>query len=99
MNLPPITLEDICIKKTSEKGDATYFFAREKAAETLCNKLTLVMGEGDTSNNGKIWVFDGQIYRDEGRAIIKDLLYRTAKEIIIHMEYQKYSTALHQDCY
>ena len=68
---PPLLLEDICTKRTDKNGNVTYEFARSKAAEALRNKLTLVM----TESTDKIWWFGGQIYHDNGREYIKNLLY------------------------
>ena len=72
--MSPITLDDVCTRITSKDGTTTNVFAREKAAEALRNKLTLVMTEG----SDKIWWFSGQIYQDSGKEHIKNLLYSVA---------------------
>lgn len=72
--ISPISIDDVCNRVTSKDGTVTHVFAREKAAEALCNKLTLVMTEG----NDRIWWFNSQIYRDNGKEYIKHLLYSVA---------------------
>ena len=72
--MSPITLDDICTRRTDKNGNINYEFARTKATEALRNKLTLVMAEG----SDRIWWFGGQIYHDSGREHIKNLLYSVA---------------------
>ena len=76
-NAAPLLIIDICDRKIRTSDGSTFYeFAREKAAEALRNKLTLVMN-GDSK---KIWRFNGQVYLDNGKEYIKDLLYSVAKE-------------------
>lgn len=74
----PVTIDDICTRKTSENGNVTYELARSKAAKTLWNKLTLVMAEG----SDKVWWFDDQIYQNNGKEYIKNLLYTVGEEVV-----------------
>ena len=78
MNLPLFSIDDICNKKTRPDGSTFNEFAREKAAVVLCNKFTLVMTEG----NDKVWWFDNQIFQDNGKEYIKNLLYSVAGDVV-----------------
>lgn len=77
MQPPAITIDDLTIKTTTSSGGITAELSPSKAAKSLCDKLTLVMIGGDDS----IWYFDGQIYQNQGKEYIKDLIYSTAGDL------------------
>jgi putative DNA primase/helicase len=77
MQPPTITIDDITTKITTNNGAVIAELSPSKAAKTLCNKLTLVMTGGDDS----IWYFDGQIYQNQGKEYIKNLIYSTAGDL------------------
>ncbi len=72
-----ITIDDLTIKTTTSSGGIIAELSPSKAAKSLCDKLTLVMTGGDDS----IWYFDGQIYQNQGKEYIKDLIYSTAGDL------------------
>ena len=75
---PPITIDDLTTKTTTSSGGIIAELSPSKAAKSLCDKLTLVMTGGDDS----IWYFDGQIYQNQGKEYIKDLIYSTAGDLV-----------------
>lgn len=77
MQPPTITINDITTKTTTSTGGIVAELSPSKAAKNLCDKLTLVMTGGDDS----IWYFDGQIYQNQGKAYIKDLIYSTGADL------------------
>jgi putative DNA primase/helicase len=75
---PPITIDDLTTRTTTSNGAVVPELSPSKAAKSLCDKLTLVMTGGDDS----IWYFDGQIYQNQGKEYIKDLIYSTAGDLV-----------------
>ncbi len=74
----PISFDEITEKDIDEETGKVkrIIFSCNKAAKALKDKLTLAMAEG----NDRIWRFDGQIYQDNGKEYIKNLLYSVAKD-------------------
>lgn len=75
---PPITIDDLTTRTTTSNGAVVPELSPSKAAKSLYDKLTLVMTGGDDS----IWYFDGQIYQNQGKEYIKDLIYSTAGDLV-----------------
>ncbi len=78
MQPPAITIDDLTTKTTTSSGGIIAELSPSKASKSLCDKLTLVMTGGDDS----IWYFDGQIYQNQGKEYIKDLIYSTAGDLV-----------------
>lgn len=73
---PPISLDDLAVPNINEQTGAIkgYIFIRSKAATAVLHKLDLAMVHSDD----KIWRFNGQIYQNNGKEYIKDVLYSIA---------------------
>jgi len=78
MQPPTITIDDLTTKITTNSGAVIAELSPSKAAKALCDKLTLVMTGGDDNT----WYFDGQIYQNQGKEYIKNLIYSTAGDLV-----------------
>lgn len=77
---PPISIDDITTKKTTEVGGVTVSFDRTKAAKSLLAKMTLAIEVFDCKEEQpEIWYYDSGYWHPGAGHLISYFLDRTAE--------------------
>ena len=78
----PVTIDDICTKKTREDGSTTYLFARTKAAKAICAKMQLAIEVFDSrEDKPEIWYYADGCYHPGGAQLIGYFLDEAAQDL------------------
>jgi len=63
----PVSIDDVCTKRTDKNGNVTYEFARTKAAKAICAKMKLAIEVFDSrEDKPEIWYYENCSYIPSG---------------------------------
>ena len=78
----PISIDDVCIKKTREDGTTAYQFARTKVAKAICAKMQLAIEVFDSrEDKPEIWYYENGYYHPGGAQLIGYFLDEVAQDL------------------
>ena len=78
----PITIDDVCTKKTRADGSTFLEFARTKATKAICAKMQLAIEVFDSrEDKPEIWYYENGYYHSGGAQLIGYFLDEVAQDL------------------